>query len=119
MVINSYQDLNVWKQAIELCDIIYDLTDKYPKKEIYGLTNQMRRCAISVPSNIAEGFGRRSTGDYLRFLKIALGSLSELETQIIISVRRKYLNSNFNMNQIIILKKMINKMISGIYKSTA
>ena len=88
----SYRDLNVWKLSIELVKDIYHVTTKFPPVEIYGLTNQLRRAAISIPSNIAEGQGRNSFKEFKQFLAIALGSLAELETQLIISHEIGYLN---------------------------
>jgi len=83
--IKSYRDLIVWQKSVDLVKNIYLCTQTFPKEEQYGLTNQMRRCAVSIPSNIAEGYGRNSTGDYKRFLHISLGSLYELQTQVEIS----------------------------------
>jgi four helix bundle protein len=88
----SYRDLDVWKLSIELVKEIYQVTAKFPPAEIYGLTNQLRRAAISIPSNIAEGQGRNSFKEFKQFLAIALGSLAELETQLIISHEIGYLN---------------------------
>jgi|RifOxyC2_1024027.scaffolds.fasta_scaffold94992_1 four helix bundle protein len=88
----SFRDLNVWKLSIELVKDIYQVTAKYPPVEIYGLTNQLRRAAISIPSNIAEGQGRNSFKEFKQFIAIALGSLAELETQLIISHEIEYLN---------------------------
>ncbi len=83
--INSYRDLLVWRQAMELAAAIYRETRSWPKDEQYGLTAQVRRAAVSVPSNIAEGYGRENKGNYLQFLKISQGSLKELETQLLIA----------------------------------
>ena len=88
----SFRDLNVWKLSIELVKDIYQVTAKYPPVEIYGLTSQLRRAAISIPSNIAEGQGRNSFKEFKQFIAIALGSLAELETQLIISHEIGYLN---------------------------
>jgi four helix bundle protein len=88
----SFRDLNVWKLSIELVKDIYQVTAKYPPVEIYGLTNQLRRAAISIPSNIAESQGRNSFKEFKQFIAIALGSLAELETQLIISHEIGYLN---------------------------
>lgn len=87
MTINSYKDLIVWQKAIQLVVLIYEVTEKYPKSELYGLTSQTRRCAVSIPSNIAEGRRRGSRKDFRQFLLIAYGSGAELETQLEI-VRR-------------------------------
>ncbi|MDO8581201.1 MAG: four helix bundle protein [Candidatus Omnitrophota bacterium] len=87
----DYKDLRVWQKGIEITDVIYSMTDQFPKTEIYTLTSQMRRSAISIPSNVAEGFVRRNMKEYRQFLHISLGSCAELETQLIISKKRNYL----------------------------
>jgi four helix bundle protein len=81
----SYRDLDVWRLAIEFVKDVYRVTEKFPPSEIYGLTNQLRRAAISIPSNIAEGQGRNSSKEFRQFLAVALGSLAEVETQLIIA----------------------------------
>jgi four helix bundle protein len=86
----SLEDLQVWRRALDLDDAVYALTKRWPKDEVFGLTNQVRRAAVSVPSNIAEGQGRRSDGDFLRFLAVALGSLMEVKTQLIIGQRQGF-----------------------------
>jgi len=88
---SSYRDLRVWQQAMDLATQVYRLTDTFPKHELYGLTGQIRRAAISVPSNIAEGKGRRTDRDFSSFLFRARGSLLELETQISLAQRLEYL----------------------------
>lgn len=85
--INSYKDLLVWQQAMDLAVASYNLTRSWPKDELYGLTSQVRRAASSVPANIAEGYGRGNRGSYQQFLRIAQGSLKELETHLLISER--------------------------------
>ena len=85
----SYKELTVWQKSINLVEGIYTLTSEFPNAEIYGLTSQMRRAVISIPSNIAEGQKRKDLPEYLQFLRIANGSAAELETQLIIS-RRLY-----------------------------
>ena len=115
--IRSYRDLFIWQKSMDLVTDIYQITYKFPKEEIYGLTSQIRRSAVSVPSNIAEGYGRNSTGDYKRFLQISLGSLYELQTQLEISFRLNYLpEDNFKKLQITALEieKMMNSLISKI-----
>ena len=87
-----YKDLEVWKEAINLVTSIYKITDSYPKAEIFGIISQIRRCVISVPSNISEGVVKHSDKETLRFLDIALGSLAELDTQMIISQNLGYIN---------------------------
>jgi four helix bundle protein len=83
----SYKDLLVWQQAMDLAVAVYGATKSWPKEELYGLTSQVRRAASSVPANIAEGYGREIRGSYLQFLRIAQGSLKELETQLLIAER--------------------------------
>src|ERR1700746_1135291 len=90
----SYVQLNVWKEARKLVKTVYDLSLNFPKAELYGLTSQIRRCAISVPSNIAEGIGRNHQKDTIQFLYISRGSLYELETQIYLAEDLKYISSN-------------------------
>ena len=80
--VRSYRDLIVWQKSMTLVKDVYRFSGVFPADERFGLTSQMRRCAISIPSNIAEGYGRQSTTDYVRFLKIATGSLYELQTQV-------------------------------------
>ena len=85
MTIQSYRDLRVWQGSMGLAKSCYFLTREFPREEIYGMMSQIRRAAASVPANIAEGYGRESTGDYVRFLRIAQGSLKELETHLILA----------------------------------
>jgi len=85
--ITSYQDLVVWQQAMELAVAVYELSQTWPREELYGLTSQARRAATSIPANIAEGYGRESRGSYQQFLRVAQGSLKELETHLLISAR--------------------------------
>ncbi|QDU25332.1 hypothetical protein ETAA8_03970 [Anatilimnocola aggregata] len=88
--IRSYRDLIVWQEAISLAKSVYKLSANFPRREVYGLTSQIRRASISIPSNIAEGLARNSTREYLRFVSIALGSLAELETQLCLSVELEF-----------------------------
>jgi four helix bundle protein len=88
----SFRELRVWQQAMELAVFVYQGTGVFPKHELYGLTNQMGRAAVSVPSNIAEGKGHRSDKDFQRFLFHARGSLMELETQILLAGKLQYLS---------------------------
>jgi four helix bundle protein len=111
----THKDLNVWKNSIDLVTNIYEITKNYPNNEQYGLISQMKRSAVSVPSNIAEGAGRNYKKEFIQFLFIAQGSLSELETQLIISVNLKYIEEssfellNNKMNE-------IRAQISGLIK---
>ncbi len=88
----SYRELEVWQMAVDLVEMIYELTRGFPDEEKFGLTSQLRRAAVSVPSNIAEGYGRQHRGDYLRHLSFANGSLKELETQLIIAGRLGFIS---------------------------
>ena len=90
MKVKSYKELDIWKKGIEIVDRIYEITEDFPRKELYSLTSQMQRSAISIPSNIAEGFVKGHTAEYRQFLSIALGSCAELDTQLIIAHRRNY-----------------------------
>jgi four helix bundle protein len=83
--VRMHKDLDVWKESMRLAKDVYALTTKFPKEEMYGLTSQIRRSAVSIPSNIAEGAGRNSNKEFIQFLYISLGSLAELETQILLS----------------------------------
>ena len=85
--IQSYRDLKVWQEAMNLAENCYVETRSFPKEEMYGLTSQMRRSAVSIAANIAEGYGRDSTGLYIQFLRVAQGSLKELETLVILALR--------------------------------
>ena len=111
----EYIKLEVWIETRKLTNLIYDATKLFPKEELYGLTNQMRRCAVSVPSNIAEGSGRQTTKDTIHFLHISRGSLYELETQCYLALDQKYLDENFFniiFNQIQLSKKLLNGFIN-------
>lgn len=85
--LQSYRDLRVWQEAMTLAELCYRLTREFPRDEIYGMTSQIRRAAASVPANIAEGDGRGNRGEYLQFLRVAQGSLKELETHVLLSQR--------------------------------
>lgn len=117
MTIESYRDLIVWQKSIELVVAVYKLTEKFPKTELYGLTSQIRRAAVSIPSNIAEGRCRGSRKDFRHFLLNAFGSGAELETQIVIAKRLGYCqdieskDTDKLLNEVM---KMLNKIISNL-----
>ena len=113
MSVQSYKDLIVWQKALDLVEIIYQVTKTFPKEELYGLTNQLRRAGVSIPSNIAEGHARSSTQEFHRFLSIARGSLGEVETQLIIAQRLGYLSKS-QLDPILALQTEINKMTNGL-----
>jgi len=108
MYIESYKQLEVWRRSIELVKEMYKITAQFPKHELYGLVSQMRRAAVSIPSNIAEGYKRRNLGEYVQFLSIADASAAELETQIIIS---KDLYQNIDFSKAGSLLEEIQKML--------
>jgi len=110
--ISSHMDLVVWQKSLNLVEKIYEITGFFPKEEIYGLTSQLKRAIISVPSNIAEGASRQTTKEFIQFLYISLGSLSEVETQLIIAKRLEFIeNIDDLINQIKSLKKMLTNLI--------
>jgi four helix bundle protein len=113
-MILSYRDLDVWKNAMDLVEAVYKVTADFPAEEKYGLSSQIRRCAVSVPSNIAEGFMRKSTKEYIQFLYISLGSLGELDTQLEISNRLKYISNQESLNKQTLI---IRKQLYGLVKS--
>ncbi len=122
MVVQSYKDLDVWQKAVELVLSIYAATKEFPREELYGLTSQIRRAAVSVPSNIAEGRAKRSTKDFMRFLNIAYGSIAEVETQIIISHKLGYIEeekAKFLSEEAARVGRMINGMLVGLEKKLA
>ena len=111
----THKDLEVWKKSIDLVKTTYKLTKKFPEDEKYCLTQQMRRAAISIPSNIAEGAGRSSFKEYVNFINIASGSLSELETQFIIAVELDYLEDIEELQQIILsIKRMLRRLAESL-----
>ena len=112
-MIRNFRDLIVWRKAMQLVTDIYFITRKFPEYEIYGLTSQLRRCAVSLPSNIAEGYGRKSTNDYIRFLKIARGSLFEIQTQLEISLNLEYITKK-TYNHIDEQSKEIERMLNSL-----
>ena len=118
MIVKSYKDLIIWKRSMDLVVSIYRITEDFPSKESFGLISQMRRASVSIPSNIAEGYGRQSTGSYAQFLSIARGSLFELETQIEICIRLNYFKKIESVNllaEIIEISKMISSIISKLH----
>lgn len=111
----SYKDLLVWQRAMELVEAVYKESRKLPKEETYGLTIQIRRAAISIAANIAEGQGRNTRGEFKQFLGIANGSLAELETLIILANRLSYWGSQ-QMNMLLAFCSDVGKMIAGLLK---
>lgn len=111
----TYRDLDIWKKSIDLVKEIYKITDKFPNTEMYALTSQMRRAVISIPSNIAEGHRRSYSKEFKRFLNIALSSLAELETQVIIAKELEYIKSGEEI-QSLELVDHTSRMITNLSK---
>ena len=112
----SYKDLLIWQKGILLLKTVYINFDGFPKDEIFGLQSQIKRAVVSIPSNIAEGWGRSSTLSYIHFLKIARGSLFELETQIIIAKELNFIN-DLKFNEIVQIITEESKMLNAFIKS--
>jgi four helix bundle protein len=116
MASKNYRDLIAWQKAMELVELVYSETKKFPREEVYALTSQLRRAAVSVPSNIAEGQGRTSSREFLNFLSMAYGSLREIETQIIIAERLGYMSEG-KARSILELSGEVGRLINGLSSS--
>ena len=114
--INNHEDLKVWQESMILVTRIYDITKSFPNSETYGIVSQIRRSAISIPSNIAEGAARNHKKEFIQFLYISLGSLAELETQLMISLNLNYIDMK-NLEEISNSIRYIRSMLSGLIKS--
>jgi four helix bundle protein len=114
MKIQTYRDLKVWQLAMDIVTDIYRLSSAFPKEERFALTNQLQRAAVSIPSNIAEGYGRQSTNDYLRFLKIARGSTFEVQTQLEIACALGYQHDNGPADKLNQLEAMLGSLIRKV-----
>jgi len=116
-VVKSYRDLLVWQKGIDLAETIYRLTEMFPQYELYGLANQLRRAAVSVPSNISEGQTRNHTREFIQYLYVSLGSLSEIDTQVTIAHRLNYITDEHCMKiseEVISLRRMIFSLIKRL-----
>ena len=113
MPVQNYRELIVWQKAMDLVELVYQATKIFPKEELYGLTSQVRRAAVSIPSNIAEGQARRSTAEFKNFLSIAQGSRAEVETQILLSQRLGYISQQ-QADLILALSEEIKRMIYSL-----
>lgn len=111
-----YKDLISWQKAMELVNAVYDVTDGFPKREVYSLTDQIRRAAVSIPSNIAEGQAHFSNREFLHFLRHSRGSLAELETQLLIAERRSYLHES-QANELLHRADELSRIRSGLISS--
>jgi four helix bundle protein len=116
MTIQSYRDLRVWQMGVDLVCQVYKVTATFPKSETYGLTSQIQRAAVSVPSNIAEGHARRSNREFNHFLSISLGSLAELETQLLIAGRLQYVDTAA-LDLLLSNVDEVGRMLRGLQKS--
>ena len=115
-MVTSYRDLKVWQAAMELADVVYGETGRFPEREVYGLRRQMEKAAVSIPSNIAEGHARDSTREYLHHVSISLGSLAELETQTMLAFRRNYIPKD-RQEVILTAADSVGRMRRGLQKS--
>jgi four helix bundle protein len=113
MTVKSYKDLIVWQKSMDLVEMVYPATKEFPREELYGLTNQLRRAAVSVPSNIAEGHARMPTAEFRNFLSIARGSLAEVETQLLIAQRLNFINQQ-SLKPILAMQVEVNKMTNAL-----
>ena len=109
----THKDLFVWQRAMDIVEAVYELTKKMPQSELYGLTNQIRRCAVSIPSNIAEGAARNSNKEFIQFLYIALGSIAELETQLLLAKRLRFVDT-VPSDELDEIKKMLVGLIKNV-----
>jgi four helix bundle protein len=116
MKVKNYQELIVWQKAMDIVEDVYKVSRSFPREEIYALTSQIRRAAVSIPSNIAEGQGRRTTADFLRHLSIAYGSLREVETQTIIARRLKYIAQS-QLDEIMNRAGEVGRLLNGLMNS--
>jgi four helix bundle protein len=114
----TYKELLIWQRGMQIVEAVYSMTSDFPKSEVYGLTSQIRRSAVSVPSNVAEGYGRKSNGSFVQFLRISMGSLYELETQLLLSERIGYISDKELLGKLLVMiddeSKMINTFIKNI-----
>jgi four helix bundle protein len=120
--IESYRDLQVWQRGVDLTERIYQATQPFPPDERFGLVAQLRRAAVSIPSNIAEGWGRMSTAEFIRFLSIAHGSLTEVETQVIVSRRLGFIDESVKrriLDETTVERKMLRALIRSLEQQGA
>lgn len=120
--INSYRDLRVWKEALDIAEYAYRVTASFPREEMYGLTSQIRIAAASVPANIAEGYGRDNLGNYIQFLRIAQGSLKEIETHMFLAARLGMINKDVRDNALsscVTVGKMIRALFRSLQKASS
>jgi four helix bundle protein len=114
--LTTHKDVQVWKGAMELVTDVYSLTNRFPKEELYGFTSQMRRAAISIPSNIAEGAARHSRKEYVQFLHVASGSIPELETQLLLAARLRFASPETALIRIGEVRKLLLGLLRALKK---
>ena len=118
-MIQSFKDLTVWQKSFSLVSEVYKLTEQLPKEEIFGLSSQIRRCAVSIPSNIAEGQQRNNSREYRQFLGIAKGSCAELETQLLLTSAIYNVNTNHIASELQEVQKMLQAILNKLSTSTS
>jgi four helix bundle protein len=111
--LRSHKDLEVWQLAMDLASEIYAITARFPKEELYGLSMQARRCAVSIPSNIAECAARKSTKEFIQYLHVALGSVAELETQLLLAKKMSFIGDNRSFDML----EQVRKMLVGLLRA--
>jgi len=114
--VQDYKELTTWQEAMNLAEIVYAQTKNFPKEELYGIVSQIRRAAVSIPANIAEGYGRKNRAEYLNFLSIANGSLTETETHLLLSKRIGYLTEE-QMNKLQKQLDIVGKLLTALRRS--
>lgn len=112
----SYQDLKVWQKAMDLAEICYQVTKRFPREELFGMATQIRRAAVSIPANIAEGWGRGTTKEYVHFLRTAQGSIKELETHLLLALRVKLLKQS-EVQDALTLVSQVSRMLAAMIAS--
>ena len=115
-MLNTYQDLIVWQKSFRVARVVFERTVQFPKSELYGLVSQMRRAAVSIPSNIAEGYSRGHRQEYIQFLRTALGSATELETQLLLAKELSFLEQN-DFNDLNNLLQEVLRMLKKLIKT--
>ncbi len=115
---NSYRDLIVWQKSMDIVTLVYKISKLFPDNEKFGLTSQIKRSSVSVPSNIAEGYGRNYTKDYIRFLNIARGSLYEMQTQLQVALNLSFVDESA-LDEINSLSKEVEKMLNSLISKLA
>ncbi|MFV8351448.1 MULTISPECIES: four helix bundle protein [Flavobacterium] len=115
--VKSYKELLIWQKGIKIVVLVYKLTKDFPKEEIYALTSQLKRASVSIPSNIAEGFGRQTDKSFNHFLNISRGSLNEIETQLIIAKELEFIQNENIFNELLFLIEEESKMINAFSKN--